>query len=72
MEKIKKLPIREEFMYKYLFGPVPSRRLGISLGLDLVAPKTCNMNCVFCECGVTQELTTERRSYIDVEEAKKR
>ena len=71
MEKIKKLPIREEFMYKYLFGPVPSRRLGISLGLDLVAPKTCNMNCVFCECGVTQELTTERRSYIDVEEAKK-
>ena len=58
-------------MYKYLFGPVPSRRLGISLGLDLVAPKTCNMNCVFCECGVTQELTTERRSYIDVEEAKK-
>ena len=29
------------------------------------------MNCVFCECGVTQELTTERRSYIDVEEAKR-
>ena len=58
-------------MYKYLFGPVPSRRLGISLGLDLVAPKTCNMNCVFCECGVTRELVTERKSYIDVEEAKK-
>lgn len=58
-------------MYKYLFGPVPSRRLGISLGFDLVAPKTCNMNCVFCECGVTRELTTERKSYIDVEEAKK-
>ena len=57
-------------MYKYLFGPVPSRRLGISLGLDLVAPKTCNMNCVFCECGVTSKLTTERKSYIDVEEAK--
>ena len=58
-------------MYKYLFGPVPSRRLGISLGLDLVAPKTCNMNCVFCECGVTRELVTERKSYIDIEEAKK-
>lgn len=58
-------------MYKYLFGPVPSRRLGISLGLDLVAPKTCNMNCVFCECGVTHELVTERKSYIDIEEAKK-
>ena len=58
-------------MYKYLFGPVPSRRLGKSLGLDLVAPKTCNMNCVFCECGVTSQLTTERKSYIDVEEAKR-
>lgn len=58
-------------MYKYLFGPVPSRRLGISLGLDLVAPKTCNMNCVFCECGVTEKLTTERKSYIDTEEAKR-
>lgn len=58
-------------MYKYLFGPVPSRRLGISLGLDLVMPKTCNMNCVFCECGVTEKLTTERKSYIDIEEAKR-
>lgn len=58
-------------MYKYLFGPVPSRRLGISLGLDLVAPKTCNMNCVFCECGTTFQLAKERKSYIDVEEAKK-
>lgn len=58
-------------MYKYLFGPVPSRRLGRSLGLDLVAPKTCNMNCVFCECGVTTKLTTERKSYIDIEEAKR-
>ena len=58
-------------MYKYLFGPVPSRRLGISLGLDLVTPKTCNMNCVFCECGVTRDLVTERKSYIDIEEAKK-
>ncbi len=58
-------------MYKYLFGPVPSRRLGKSLGLDLVAPKTCNMNCVFCECGVTQKLTTERKSYINIEEAKR-
>ena len=58
-------------MYKYLFGPVPSRRLGKSLGLDMVAPKTCNMNCVFCECGVTREFVTERKSYINIEEAKK-
>ena len=58
-------------MYKYLFGPVPSRRLGRSLGIDIVNPKTCNMNCIFCECGITKELIKERKSYIDLEEMKK-
>ena len=32
-------------MFKHVLGPVPSRRLGISLGVDLVLPKSCNMNC---------------------------
>lgn len=54
-------------MYKYLFGPVPSRRLGKSLGIDIVKPKTCNMNCVFCECGATDKFSEKRRSYIDIE-----
>ncbi len=36
---------------KYLFGPVPSRRLGLSLGVDILPAKTCNMNCVYCEIG---------------------
>jgi Fe-S oxidoreductases len=50
--------------YRYLFGPVPSRRLGISLGIDLVPHKTCALNCVYCECGQTTNLTCERREYV--------
>ena len=50
--------------YKYLFGPVPSRRLGISLGVDLVPFKVCNFNCVYCEVGRTNKLTNTRDSYI--------
>lgn len=46
--------------YRYLFGPVPSRRLGLSLGVDLVLPKTCSLDCVYCESGRTTNLTTER------------
>ena len=51
-------------MYKYLFGPVPSRRLGMSLGVDLVPKKVCSLNCVYCEVGKTTKLTTERKEYI--------
>jgi len=51
-------------MYKYLFGPVPSRRLGMSLGVDLVPHKVCSLNCVYCECGPTTELTLERKEYV--------
>lgn len=55
-------------MYKHVFGPVPSRRLGISLGVDLVKPKSCNMNCVFCECGATPKLADKRESFKDIKE----
>jgi wyosine [tRNA(Phe)-imidazoG37] synthetase (radical SAM superfamily) len=51
-------------MYKYLFGPVPSRRLGMSLGIDLVPHKVCTLNCVYCECGPTTNLTLERKEYV--------
>ena len=51
-------------MYKYLFGPVPSRRLGMSLGVDLIPHKVCTLNCIYCECGVTTHLTSERKEYI--------
>ena len=50
-------------MYKYLFGPVPSRRLGMSLGVDLVPRKACSLNCVYCEVGKTTILTTERKEF---------
>ncbi len=46
-----------------LFGPVPSRRLGRSLGIDLVPFKTCTYDCVYCQLGRTTNLTGERREY---------
>lgn len=50
-------------MYRYLFGPVHSRRLGISLGIDLTPDKSCSFNCVYCECGKTDNLTIGRREF---------
>ncbi|MBO9327492.1 MAG: radical SAM protein, partial [Roseiflexus sp.] len=47
-----------------VFGPIPSRRLGRSLGVDPVPLKTCNWNCVYCQLGRTRPLTNERRVYI--------
>jgi wyosine [tRNA(Phe)-imidazoG37] synthetase (radical SAM superfamily) len=55
------------FKYKTLFGPVLSRRLGISLGVDLVRHKTCSMDCVYCECGATTHLTNKRKEYVPVD-----
>ncbi len=51
-------------MYKFLFGPVPSRRLGMSLGVDLVPKKVCSLDCVYCEVGKTTKLTLDRKEYI--------
>lgn len=48
---------------KYVFGPVPSRRLGQSLGVDTIPLKTCNWNCVYCQLGRTVPLTNERTEY---------
>ena len=50
---------------KYIFGPVLSRRLGASLGLDIVPYKTCTFDCIYCECGSTTEKTLLRKPYID-------
>jgi len=54
-------------LYKYIFGPVPSRRLGVSLGVDLVMSKTCNFDCIYCECGSTTKFYNVRDSYIDID-----
>ena len=50
--------------YRYLFGPVPSRRFGQSLGVDLTPYKTCCHDCVFCQLGRTTNLTVERKEYV--------
>lgn len=49
--------------YKYIFGPVNSRRLGVSLGIDVLPYKVCSYDCVYCECGLTTELLSERKSF---------
>lgn len=50
--------------YKYLFGPVFSRRLGRSLGVDLLPYKTCSLDCVYCECGATTDLTATVAAFV--------
>lgn len=49
---------------KHLFGPVNSRRLGLSLGIDLVPAKICSFDCVYCEVGRTTALTCRRGEYV--------
>jgi len=53
---------------KYIFGPVPSRRLGRSLGVDLVPFKTCTYDCVYCQLGCTTVRTLERKEYVPIGE----
>jgi wyosine [tRNA(Phe)-imidazoG37] synthetase (radical SAM superfamily) len=53
--------------YRYLFGPVPSRRLGRSLGVDLTPRKTCTFDCVFCQLGRTTHKTMTRKEYVPTE-----
>ena len=54
--------------FHHLFGPVPSRRLGRSLGIDLVPLKTCSFDCVFCQAGRTTCQTLERKEYVSLRE----
>lgn len=53
---------------KYVFGPVPSRRLGRSLGVDLVPFKTCSYDCIYCQLGRTTNKTTERREWVPIDD----
>ena len=54
--------------YKYLYGPVPSRRLGQSLGVSPIPPKTCNYSCVYCQIGRTTHFTNVRQDFFPKEE----
>lgn len=49
---------------KHVFGPVPSRRLGLSLGIDLVPFKTCSFDCIYCQLGRTTCKTVQRREWL--------
>lgn len=53
---------------KYIFGPVPSRRLGRSLGVDLVPYKTCTFDCIYCDVGRTTHKTISRQPFVSPEE----
>lgn len=48
----------------YIFGPVPSRRLGLSLGIDVIPHKVCTLDCIYCQVGATTEKTIQRREYV--------
>jgi wyosine [tRNA(Phe)-imidazoG37] synthetase (radical SAM superfamily) len=50
--------------FQYIYGPVPSRRLGLSLGVDLVPFKTCTYDCIYCQLGRTTHKTVDRLEYI--------
>lgn len=50
--------------FKYVFGPVPSRRLGRSLGVDLIPFKTCSYDCIYCQLGKTTSKTIERSAFV--------
>lgn len=53
---------------KYVFGPVPSRRLGRSLGISPIPKKTCNYSCIYCQLGRTDKMTNERREFFPLED----
>ncbi|MFX1273675.1 MAG: radical SAM protein [Promethearchaeota archaeon] len=53
---------------KYIYGPVPSRRLGRSLGIDPIPSKTCNYQCVYCQLGKTTNFTNQRKNYFPKQE----
>ena len=57
--------------YRHLYGPVPSRRLGRSLGIDLVPHKICTYDCIYCQIGKTTKWTLARREYVPVKEVLK-
>lgn len=66
-----KIDCRDQYhmkKYQYLYGPVPSRRLGRSLGIDLVPHKICTYDCIYCQIGNTTEKTLLRKEYVPVRE----
>jgi wyosine [tRNA(Phe)-imidazoG37] synthetase (radical SAM superfamily) len=50
----------------YTYGPVPSRRLGLSLGVDIVTPKVCTLDCIYCQLGRTTRKSAVRQDFVDI------
>lgn len=59
----KEVKIKPGKKFHHLYGPVPSRRLGYSLGVDLLPFKTCTLNCIYCQLGPTRKKTIRRSSF---------
>jgi wyosine [tRNA(Phe)-imidazoG37] synthetase (radical SAM superfamily) len=59
---------KNEAKYKYIYGPVPSRRLGRSLGVDLLPFKVCSYDCIYCQLGRTKQKTVLRKEYVPTSE----
>ena len=55
-------------MHKYVFGPIPSRRLGQSLGVSPIPEKTCNYSCVYCQLGRTNAMNWQAKNYFPVQD----
>lgn len=54
--------------FRFIYGPVPSRRLGLSLGISPIPKKTCNYSCIYCQLGNTNKLTNKREIFYPVVE----
>lgn len=54
--------------FKYVFGPIPSRRLGRSLGISPLPKKTCNYSCIYCQLGRTDKMTNKRQEFYKTED----
>jgi wyosine [tRNA(Phe)-imidazoG37] synthetase (radical SAM superfamily) len=54
--------------YKYVFGPIPSRRMGLSVGISPIPKKYCNYSCTYCQIGRTHNLTNKREEYFKLED----
>ncbi|MCF8027053.1 MAG: radical SAM protein [Desulfobacteraceae bacterium] len=59
------MPRDQKLPDSLVYGPVPSRRLGLSLGVDIVPYKTCTYDCIYCQIGRTRQTTVTRRPYIE-------
>ena len=53
---------------EYIYGPVPSRRLGISLGISPIPKKTCNYSCIYCQLGRTDRMTNTRKLFFQIKD----